>query len=156
MSDNNSVSLYNIPLDGECDMLGIYIDTTLPTLNIDEQIKAIERYLKATGSSNVSFVREGNTDCILICPDNFFQTKSVQWCIGEDLKTAQERINTIRDHFNVIGMQNQTINYLKTSCKKCGKTNNLKWCGRCHNVLYCSSICQRSDWKEHKKTCVKK
>lgn len=148
------MSTYNIPLNGELDMLGIYIDNTLPTLDIPEQINVIQRYLNATDSSSVSFMREGDTDCILMCPDNFLKTPGVQWKIGNDLETAKTRINMLRNHFNEVGMQNQRVTYNTKSCNKCGKMNNLKKCGRCNKVLYCSVDCQRSDWKQHKKTCI--
>lgn len=145
---------YNIPLDGEQDMLGIYIDNVLPTLDIPAQINVIQRYLEVTGSTSVSFMREGDTDCILMCPENFLKTPPVQWKIGNDLETAKTRINMLRNHFNGIGMQDQIITYSTSSCNKCGKMNDLKKCGRCNKVLYCSADCQRSDWKQHKKTCI--
>jgi hypothetical protein len=147
------MSSYDIPLDGELDELGIYIDNVLPTLEIAEQVATIERYLKRTGSDTVSFVREGDTDCLLMCPDNLYQTPAVQWRIADDLATAKERMNTLRDHFNASGMQNQTITYVATSCNKCGKTDNLSWCSGCHKVRYCGATCQRADWKSHKKIC---
>jgi len=156
MSDHDSTSLYDIPLNGELDELGIYIDHVLPTKEIAAQIATIERYLKRTGSGSVSFVREGDTDCILMCPDNIQQTPAVQWCIADNLATARERIDALRDHFNVSGMQNQSITYSSTSCNVCGKTEGLSWCSACRKVRYCSSTCQRSDWKRHKKFCVKK
>ena len=156
MSDHDSTSIYDIPLDGELDDLGIYIDNVLPTLAIAAQIATIERYLKRTGSSTVSFVREGDTDCLLMCPDNLDKTPPVQWRIADDLAAARERIDALRDHFNVSGMQNQSIWYDSTSCKTCGKTDDLKWCGACNKVRYCGAACQRADWKNHKKSCVKK
>jgi hypothetical protein len=27
------------------------------------------------------------------------------------------------------------------------------YCGVCQSVLYCSKVCQKKDWKEHKKIC---
>ena len=150
------MSIYDIPLNGELDELGIYIDHVLPTKEIAAQIATIERYLKRTGSHTASFVREGDTDCILMCPDNLHQTPAVQWRIADDLATARERIDALRDHFNASGMQNQSITYSPTSCNVCGKSEGLSWCGACRKVRYCSSTCQRSDWKTHKKFCVKK
>jgi len=35
----------------------------------------------------------------------------------------------------------------------CGYTNNLLLCSRCKGVKYCSTICQRYDWKSHKTLC---
>ena len=28
-------------------------------------------------------------------------------------------------------------------------------CGKCRNVWYCDAVCQRADWKKHKKICEK-
>lgn len=40
-------------------------------------------------------------------------------------------------------------------CQKCGSTPRaaLQVCGRCKNVRYCSSVCQKEDWKSHKSHC---
>lgn len=42
-------------------------------------------------------------------------------------------------------------------CKKCGKIPPAgvehKTCGRCKRVRYCGPVCQKVDWKEHKKVC---
>jgi hypothetical protein len=27
------------------------------------------------------------------------------------------------------------------------------YCGACQSVMYCSKVCQKKDWKEHKKIC---
>lgn len=35
----------------------------------------------------------------------------------------------------------------------CGHSNNLLLCGRCKGVKYCSTVCQRYDWKSHKTVC---
>ena len=156
MSAHDSDSIYDIPLDGELDDLGIYLDPVLPSLELAVQIAAIERYLKRTDSGSVSFVREGDTDCLLMCPDNLDKTPPVQWRIADGLATARKRIVALRDHFNAYDMQNQSIKYVSTSCKTCGKTEGLKWCGACNRVRYCGATCQRADWKEHKKFCVRK
>lgn len=49
-----------------------------------------------------------------------------------------------------------------TTCHACGKlrlTENrsvkLLRCGRCRKVKYCSTECQKSDWKQHQKICSK-
>lgn len=148
------MTTYIIPLDGERDDLGIYIDHILPTLDIQDQINAIEKYMKQTSILKVSFLREGDTDCIMMCLDNLTQV-AVQWKIGDNLETTKNNINVLRNHFNSLGMQHESITYNTTSCQKCGKTINLKMCGRCHKVFYCSVECQRSDWKHHKINCKK-
>lgn len=43
-------------------------------------------------------------------------------------------------------------------CFSCGTDGNttpspLLRCGKCHTALYCDRLCQRKDWKKHKKTC---
>lgn len=45
-----------------------------------------------------------------------------------------------------------------TGCKSCLKLNTpedpvTKVCGNCKTVLYCSTTCQRNDWKYHKTHC---
>lgn len=45
-------------------------------------------------------------------------------------------------------------------CRKCGKVKavnggSLLKCGACHDAKYCSSDCQRADWKYHKGSCGK-
>ena len=39
-----------------------------------------------------------------------------------------------------------------SACPVCGKSALLT-CSRCKKQAYCSKECQRSDWKQHKKTC---
>ncbi|KAL1543881.1 histone-lysine N-methyltransferase ASHR1-like [Salvia divinorum] len=38
-------------------------------------------------------------------------------------------------------------------CEWCFSTTNLKKCSGCHVIWYCSSKCQRSDWKLHSAEC---
>lgn len=37
----------------------------------------------------------------------------------------------------------------------CQNTESLKYCSGCHIVKYCSSVCQKKNWSEHKKLCNK-
>lgn len=38
-------------------------------------------------------------------------------------------------------------------CYRCGKGGELMRCARCKKVLYCSSECQKADWRGHKLEC---
>ena len=38
-------------------------------------------------------------------------------------------------------------------CSNCGRGNASKTCGRCMTQVYCSTECQRADWKRHKASC---
>ena len=40
-------------------------------------------------------------------------------------------------------------------CNGCYATGQMLRCSRCIKVYYCSERCQKNDWKEHKRTCVK-
>lgn len=40
------------------------------------------------------------------------------------------------------------------SCRTCAASGNLKACSRCKAAKYCSTECQKADWKEHKKNCA--
>jgi hypothetical protein len=41
-------------------------------------------------------------------------------------------------------------------CGACGKSNPYIFCSRCLSVSYCSAECQKSHWREHKRSsCVK-
>lgn len=51
-------------------------------------------------------------------------------------------------------VENQNTNL---SCKTCGKSDvELSRCGACGKVRYCSSDCQKKDWKNHKLDCTYK
>ena len=38
-------------------------------------------------------------------------------------------------------------------CANCGRGDASKTCGRCMTQVYCSTECQRADWKRHKASC---
>lgn len=38
-------------------------------------------------------------------------------------------------------------------CVVCHATTPVKHCGRCHIPQYCSTACQKADWKSHKPSC---
>ncbi|KAJ6536157.1 hypothetical protein B0H19DRAFT_1270954 [Mycena capillaripes] len=45
------------------------------------------------------------------------------------------------------------VQYGCFTCKQSKGRDDLKSCGRCRLVRYCSSECQKKDWKNHKKFC---
>ena len=102
MTDNNSKVLYEIPINGELDYMGIYIDEVLPNLDINDQIVSIKKFLDDNGSKTVSFLREGTTDCIMMCPENLEKTNAVQWKIENNLNITIKKINILRNYFNEI------------------------------------------------------
>jgi hypothetical protein len=45
---------------------------------------------------------------------------------------------------------------VETTCAHCGtKGDDQKRCGTCKNTFYCDAECQKSHWKQHKKSCAK-
>lgn len=57
-----------------------------------------------------------------------------------------------------IGKQRQTgYSQPGVHCSFCeSKAANLRRCTRCQRALYCNEVCQRKDWKRHKKQCASK
>jgi hypothetical protein len=45
--------------------------------------------------------------------------------------------------------------FIGNECKICQNTNDLKLCGGCLDTKYCSVECQKLDFIEHKKSCLK-
>jgi len=52
----------------------------------------------------------------------------------------------------------EPVMFATDACAKCGKRNvKLLRCSLCKNVLYCSTDCQKADWKVHKVSlCVQR
>jgi hypothetical protein len=44
--------------------------------------------------------------------------------------------------------------FVEKKCAKCGKGESLKRCADCNNVYYCSRECQKSDYRNHRASCV--
>ena len=79
----------------------------------------------------------------------------------EECKNYFEGLKIFSDFFENLTetgwvfIRNAVNHYRDThECGYCGKFSQLK-CGKCFSVNYCSSNCQRSDWKDHKKECSK-
>merc|ERR1712058_211705 len=67
------------------------------------------------------------------------------------LNASESMAEKMKTH-NILG---KTLALLK--CANCGilekSEKQFKKCSRCGFVFYCSKVCQRSDWKNHKKVC---
>ena len=75
--------------------------------------------------------------------------------------TVKEEINELRASVETHGTKDLAIKVReahprdKEECEKCSKPTP-KQCGACGKVYYCSSACQKLDWKFHKITCQKR
>ncbi len=47
----------------------------------------------------------------------------------------------------------QSFRRMCRACKKDEPCDVMKRCGRCHMAYYCSSECQKKDWRGHRKDC---
>lgn len=52
-----------------------------------------------------------------------------------------------------VSVPNKNKESPKSKCEWCFSPRNLKKCSACHVVWYCSSNCQKSDWKLHSREC---
>lgn len=58
------------------------------------------------------------------------------------------------NHVDAVECIEKIMNKLTSECEFCGcSSKRLKLCGRCEKVRYCSSDCQKQDYKKHKKDC---
>eukprot|EP00035_Acanthoeca_spectabilis_P013933 m.263115 g.263115 ORF g.263115 m.263115 type:complete len:646 (+) comp16007_c0_seq24:233-2170(+) len=59
---------------------------------------------------------------------------------------------------NPTGMLNVAAGVLLGRCDQCAKLPEqqglLKICSRCRKTRYCSQVCQRASWKQHKRECI--
>lgn len=76
-------------------------------------------------------------------------------------KKINSLISKLDDKKNNLYIKNKyyyldnALKNLDNNCYKCNKKiSNNKVCGRCYRIIYCSSICQISDWNEHKNNCL--
>ena len=52
------------------------------------------------------------------------------------------------------GIKYTDLEMSENKCNLCKADNTPFKCGKCLTVFYCSSECQRKDWKTHKATCI--
>jgi hypothetical protein len=52
-------------------------------------------------------------------------------------------------------LDNVLMEKMLEHCVGCKKAfdRNLQLCGQCKSVFYCSSVCQKQHWKQHKQVC---
>lgn len=140
----------------------------LSTSRNDYTFKMAEKLLEAGANANIQ--------------NRFKETALFQPCIKKDLKAIDLLIKykadpTLKDFQGVSVLNNMDVEVLthlrvadkdrtkrvrdeakdKTDFKKCGKckADAGKRCMGCYLLWYCSSECQKSDWKSHKETCNK-
>ncbi|XP_062503148.1 uncharacterized protein LOC134180085 [Corticium candelabrum] len=71
---------------------------------------------------------------------------------GQFMKYFQQIFNDEKGHR---GSPQMAKSRSSNCCSLClSSTPNLKRCSRCHITLYCSTECQKKDWKDHKKHCT--
>jgi len=58
------------------------------------------------------------------------------------------------DHAPNDDVNRRVLFLIKNRCMKCDRRGPVAKCGGCEFQRYCSSECQRRDWKTHKKNCT--
>ena len=72
----------------------------------------------------------------------------------EDLVATTNKI-MIKAQGNELTTTGTLEDEILPACSKCKQLKkNLKRCSRCKSVKYCSIECQRSDWANHKSSCI--
>lgn len=103
----------------------VYFDLDLDCINCGKKSK-MECY------GGITFSSEGRESCFVhVC------------CSFECRKVRTKEFNK---DIKFIGINP------KGSCKICHNFTKMK-CSGCRNIYYCSSKCQKKDWKTHKKYC---
>jgi len=72
-------------------------------------------------------------------------------------RSSRQSVNSSHDEDEDIGKSASDATKEDTNkcCSNCGvKIANTLRCARCRQTCYCSRECQKSEWNEHKKTCV--
>lgn len=72
----------------------------------------------------------------------------------EDAGKSNEQPQNEAKYIEEEKKENNSTPSAKLACNACGKSDvELLKCGGCGNVRYCSSDCQKKDWKNHKPNC---
>lgn len=71
---------------------------------------------------------------------------------------ASSLVEQVPDPVQTMAAAGDDESYRLKACRNCGKTEEtegvkLKKCLRCLEVVYCSSACQKTDWKKHRREC---
>eukprot|EP01083_Nonionella_stella_P069805 186323_1 len=84
--------------------------------------------------------------------------------LTDDDRLMSEKVDSLREAIVREDFDNATLNaaedtnrwFRKRECSRClcvMQRARFKRCGRCNSVSYCSRLCQKSHWKEHKVAC---
>ncbi len=61
---------------------------------------------------------------------------------------------TLASAFGVAeGPVDVTLVRILATCWRCGTQGRVWHCQGCHTATYCSTVCQRADWRNHRRTC---
>lgn len=69
-----------------------------------------------------------------------------------DKKSIEARLNLMARSCGC-GENAATRITLMDRCAGCGTEDAVRTCTKCTKVKYCSKLCQKNDWKEHKPVC---
>ncbi len=70
-----------------------------------------------------------------------------------EIKSREKRMNFMMDILDKIRNKREVNKEKYRICVICGERSN-RYCAQCKASYYCSSECQRVDWKDHKNECV--
>jgi hypothetical protein len=84
----------------------------------------------------------------IFCPPYLERTRGFSKCLADNNAECMEMRRTFAPITDATALSSQ-----KHKCKICWKNGDRK-CSKCKEVVYCSTACQRKDWKEHKVFCA--
>ena len=130
------------------------------------QLGLISRILAQQSKQNIQFVITNQSQCIPLI--HFFALNDYKH--AEEITNFENRKHKITPAFtsriikelnNVLFPENKCseaafrqINLNANLCP-CGNETNLQKCSGCQKIAYCSTNCQKNDWKQHKTECRK-